>query len=279
MRKMSSDEFKKDCLDMLVELTDFLEKNNLRYILDFGTLLGCIRHKGFIPWDDDIDISMPREDYEKLYELLKKQDFSLNEKFKLAASKNKYNIYKPIYNIVDITTITKSSVRKKKYFYPVWIDIFPFDRVPNDPEFIKKTKAYYVKTQDHATMPIFNSNRKHDFIKNIYSGIVFPFSKPWLTHFNKKMSDITRNNPKGKYFDFSVDLMYHDDKDIDITKMTYDESLFSDYIYKTFEGKKFRVPKDYDRRLKDCYGDYMKLPPKEKQIPHFVSAYYLDKEK
>ena len=79
------------------------------------------------------------------------------------------------------------------------------------------------------------------------------------------------------YYEFTValkDAEYWGSKE---KTFIYDESLFNDYVYKTFEGHKFRVPKDYDKRLTDEYGDYMKLPPKDKQIPHTTGAYWVNK--
>lgn len=71
MEKMKPEEFKALTLDMMDHFAQFCEENKLRYVIDYGTLLGAVRHKGFIPWDDDIDVTMPREDYDRLFELTK----------------------------------------------------------------------------------------------------------------------------------------------------------------------------------------------------------------
>lgn len=272
LEKMTPEEFKANCLDILEELTKFLEKHNLRYFLDFGTLIGCIRHKGFIPWDDDIDIAMPREDYEKLFELLKKKDYKLTENYVLGCPRNQYTAYKTIFGIFDLRTITDSITRKSKYRYPVWIDIFAFDRVPDDKETIRKYFKLSRHTDSWSRSFITREHPTHHVLKTITGFFVRPFSKTWMNSVEKKLIKLTAENPNGKYFCF-YDGMDYIPKGKDYADIVYDESIFNDYVMKPFEGKKFRVPKDYDRRLTDCYGDYMKLPPKSKQIPHFVSAY------
>lgn len=273
MKKLTPSEFKKHTVKMLIEVTDYLEAHNLRYIIDYGTLIGCIRHKGFIPWDDDIDISMPREDLDKLYELLKKDDFSFSENLKLADTRNKYTTHNTFNKIIDINTITESKVRKKKYWYPIWIDIFPYDKIPNDEALIKKTKTYYDKTIKIAQMPLFNDFKKHKAIKAILGFFLTPFVDPWLTKINKKTASFKGN----RYYDFTASLQYRKDYGAKGDNFYCDSKLFNDYIYKTFEGHKFRVPKDYDTHLKKLYGDYMVLPPEEKRITHFENSYILEK--
>lgn len=254
---MTDEEFRKDSLKMLEIFADFCEKYNLRYILDYGTLLGAIRHKGFIPWDDDIDVSMPREDYDRLYQLVKKQDYSLDKNYKIASFLNKYSVQKPYLNLIDISTKTKSLIRKEKYFYPVWIDIFPCDHVSAliDDRPVKKyvTRAQY---------SLFEEKNKVAHFKYLLTRPFMKLNFRIAEHLAKKKNKTNTKRLHNFYAPYGMR---------DVMKPEY----FDDYIYAEFEGEKFRIPRNYDERLHALYRDYMKLPPKDKRIRHVTECYYL----
>ena len=280
MKKLSREEFKEHTVNMLIAVTNFLEENNLRYILDYGTLLGCIRHKGYIPWDDDIDISMPREDIEKMYKILEEQDFTINGTLKLADTRNKYSTHTFFNKIVDVNTIADDKLRFKKYRYPIWIDIFPYDLTPKDEATILKAKNYYDKAVASAMYPLFPHDNQN-IVKKVASKILAPFVDTRLNIVLKNITELSKKPDAKYYYDFTSNLTLrkqYGSKGKSVTDFCYDNSLFDDYTYKSFEGHKFRIPKGYDNHLSNIYGDYMKLPPKDKQVPHTTATYILDKE-
>ena len=260
-RNIDRETFKSICLDMLQSFISVCDKYELRYFVDYGTLLGAIRHKGFIPWDDDVDISMPREDYEKLYSIFEKNDNLFGKTFKLARINNKYNVYKPYLNIVDVSTVTISNVRKEKYYYPIWIDIFPVDGLKDSSKVFKDKKRI---------AKLINGGRR--FLMNEQN----VFKKIYHFIFNNKMFSIkkftkadliAKNNPATERM-----LCYYSiygDNDYVL------KSYFDNYITRSFEGVNVRVPAEYDKRLNCLYGNYMKLPPKEKRAPHSIDAFYV----
>lgn len=256
--KIDPQEAKNICLDMLVKFDEVCSSHGLRYVLDYGTLLGCIRHKGFIPWDDDIDVTMPREDYEKLTELALKDD-GLFGKYRFASIYGKNNIYKAYSNIVDPRTITYSSQRNERYFYPLWIDVFPMDFCDetNVKTTFKKVGSRLLK----GIRPLMNYKST---LKKLYVSM-FNNIKTSIPNL-KKADAIAKKSQGGALTNYFSRYGAGDLSDI---------SYYNDFVFKEFENHLFRVPREYDKRLTSCYGNYMELPPEDKRVPHFVGAYYV----
>lgn len=273
-KKLTPEEYKTVCLNLLIKFDEVCNKHQLRYIIDSGTLLGAIRHKGFIPWDDDIDISMPREDYEKLQELFDKDD-NLFGSFKLSSPYNKYNVYKPYLNLLDPSTIAYSSTRKKKYFYPIWIDIFPEDGYENVEDAFKVGKQIR-KYMAIGRFPLSKPLRARDektfinkckrLLSNVYNNIFHNIhvAKKALIKADKLAKSQKPNETVMFYFG-------KDNMNLDLSLMSY----YNERVLADFEGHKFYIPKDYDKKLKQLYGDYMKLPPEDQRLLHVTEAYYL----
>ena len=127
MRHLTLQELQQFSLDILKDVAGFCEKNNIRYSLGYGTMLGAVRPKGFIPWDDDVDIMMPREDYEKFRTIYKSKLYSFID------SRNTPDCYIAFGRVCDTKkTLASSCIPWVKKDVGVWIDIFPVDRVPDD---------------------------------------------------------------------------------------------------------------------------------------------------
>ena len=123
MKKITIEEAKKIELDILSYIDDFCQKNNIEYFINYGTLIGAVRHKGFIPWDDDIDISMTRENYDKFIEYYKND----KSKYKLLALETNKHYFNNFAKIVDSTTRIDNTRIYKSYPSGIFIDIFPMD--------------------------------------------------------------------------------------------------------------------------------------------------------
>lgn len=262
--------FKSKLLEILIEIDRICNENNLRYFLTGGTLLGAIRHKGFIPWDDDIDIAMPRPDYECLKRI---SSTTFDKRFKLTTIENDkkyYCRYAKVYH--QETTLVE-------YEYPfyvggIFVDVFPLDGMPDDK--LDKHYSQYTKAKNKLFKLYVNP---HDMLKekNIYN--FFRYYKYKLYHFFYNIPDkikICETIAQKYTFDrckYIANLNGAWGKR-EITKKEY----FEDYILADFEGYKFRIPKGYHSFLTGLYGDYMTLPPIEKQISHH-SHYFLDLKK
>lgn len=267
MHKLDINEIKQIELDILKKVADFCDSNNLKYYLTYGTLLGAIRHKGFIPWDDDIDINMPREDYDKLQSILKKQNFLINDYIELKTPDSNNYQYQFL-KVIDNRTVAYEKNMKKKYYASIWIDIFPLDKIPEESEkqkqfmnkLLKMRKYYFYTIEKKFTGKSKIGLVKYSLIKSIMTPIYFIINqKQRIAKLAKKF--INSNSP---YIFFSLNGDSY-------------KTIFKDDILEQteviFENNKFKTFKNYDKVLTQLYGDYMQLPPIEQRVAHSFDAY------
>ncbi len=263
MKKMQIDEIKRVELGILSNIADFCDKNGLKYFLAYGTLIGAIRHKGFIPWDDDIDIWMPRDDYNKLIEIFNKDN---NQKYKLI-SPNDIVARHTFVKIVDTYTCKiENGIEYKNGCLGVDIDIFPLDGEPDDDAtYVKwynklqrcyKKIYYYVRTSSGQ----FKTKVKIFVIKSLSGGKKHLLKKANKLH-NMYIYEDSNYIGTVESADNSI-------------KNRYLKEWFADYILVDFEDYKFKIPIGYDEILTKMYGDYMQLPPEGKQITHHKNNMY-----
>lgn len=241
-------------LDLLMELDRVCKKHNLTYFLIFGTLLGAVRHKGFVPWDDDIDVAMPREDYEKLLNL----SFEFN---------NPYYLQSPYSNDGSCFSFTKlrngnTSAVSKKFCYEsfnqgIWIDINPLDSYNLEGAEGKFQKVKQLGIDLGTYMRRRNPNLDEEDKKRVlnYSG-----RNPLDTV--KQVQNICRSeeNDNSQYIGIMVAGYYTYDK------QTYLKEWFRKSVDLSFCGFNFPVPQGYIDVLKTTYGDYNQMPPLEKRV-------------
>lgn len=253
-------------IDILKEFIRVCKKLNLKYFLCGGTLLGCIRHEGIIPWDDDIDVCMPRKDYEiflkKGQELLKEKYFIQNYK-----TEHEYTLnFSKIRN--SKTTFIESTVKNLNINHGVYIDIFPLDGYRPEKKIhnIKRDIIFLIhRIHISSKYNLKNPERLKIKILNILNKITK------ILYYNKSISQILEKEDKiAQKYDIS-DCIYvstHDYITKSPGKLCVPKEYFGDGIIKKFEGIEVNVPVNYDGYLKRFYGDYMQLPPEEKRIPH-----------
>lgn len=264
MKQLSLDEIKQTELSILIEFDSFCRKHNLVYFLCGGTLLGAIRHNGFIPWDDDIDVFMPRPDYEKFIELTYNKGIS--EKYETAIySKKDCFTPTPFIKIYDKTTFVEQHYSKIPL--KVWIDIFAIDGLPDDQTKIEK---YYKKLSRRKTiLGIITSDFSYQ--QKLYKKIIKIMLKPFLCLYGAER--ICRLMDKD-----SQKIKYETSNRVGVKHWGYGskEAIFkSDLVPEehSFEGHNFFIPQNFDRYLSNLYGNYMQLPPEDKRIIHGIKAY------
>ncbi len=264
MNEITLEEAKTIGVNILKSVHDFCATNNLRYSIMFGTLLGAVRHKGYIPWDDDIDIAMPREDYEFFINNFNNQYYGV-----MSYKTNKY------YPLPYAKAYSKNTIKiepfhfNKRFQIGFNIDIFPFDTIGNEKYYWSKyiNEKKYIYLFYKSLQKPYGSTKLKYVIRSLF---LLPF---WLINklICKKIDRCFINN------DVNINNYAHNE----IWEPTYNKAyvfpknMFNDVIKMEFEGNYFYASKDYDAILKIIYGDYMVLPPVEKRRGHTFKAYYL----
>ncbi len=258
-KKIPSEEIKKIEISILDYIASVCEENNIGYYLAYGTLLGAIRHHGFIPWDDDIDLYMLREDYMKFIKLVNnKQD----ERFRLFTIYNDDSFYYEFAKVIDSKTILHVENVKDNPNEGVWVDIFPLDNIS---KWVKIQKCFINVSVACRILSVYKRFPSEKRNKVFYP--LWLFSKMIGPRFFLKMTEkfaMRGNNEEmvGYMASMGISHFYFPKKWCDRICMV------------DFEGKKYPAFEQYDDYLKYQYGDYMQLPPEDKRISHPVEAYW-----
>ena len=271
MQRLSMDEVKNTELDILLEFDRFCTANKLRYLLAFGTALGAARHGGFIPWDDDIDVIMPRDDYERFLASYKDSGSS---RFKLIIYRDKTSIYH-FAKLIDRTTLVYETYLSPKYSTGLWIDVFPVDKVSIDADLsgiIAKLKRLFRMRELAVSNPETGTTKVTRAIKKVLSPISTAINPYKLS---QKMDDILINLNKTAPADRTKMGWACLDNPKAYTGTFSDSDLFPAQILK-FEGHNLPVPRNLDAILTQCYGDWHRLPPENERVAHFTEAYRLN---
>lgn len=237
-------------LQMLIILLDVCKRNNLRIWADSGTLLGCVRHGGYIPWDDDIDMIMLREDYDKLIEIAPKEIKKPYYFQSAATEKHPYPIGHAQLRM-DGTSAILPDAKRHRYHQGIFIDIFILDNVPNDIEVIKKfSTAIDIKKNDfyQVCTPMNFTTNVYAFLEKLYKQL------RWRDFYMSFEQEIKRFFNSGETRIANLSLTH------DIKRMTdksFPEEWYEETVMLPFEDILMPCPAHYDDILRTLYGDYM----------------------
>ena len=261
MKEMTLEERKVTLLNIMDCIDSFCSKKDLRYYLTGGSLLGAIRHKGFIPWDDDIDIAMPRKDYEVFSESFNAEKF---DNYIYISEKNISKYYLPYGKVIDKRTLLVENVANPVEM-GINVDVFPIDFLGDDFEFAKRMNRRIGKYRNRlkSTLLRFGKSRSlsRSIAKNIIAALSRVFSREKLIKKITKLSKKFVNQTGSKYVAIIV-MMTYGEKEI------MERKWFDGVVKVDFEGRTYNAPANYHEVLTHFYKDYMQLPPVEKRISH-----------
>ena len=251
-------------LEILVYFRDFCEAHDLRFFLASGTCLGAVRHKGFIPWDDDVDVQMPRDDYERLIRIWNKE--ADTTRFVCSVSDENYCSRFPMATIrsVNTTCIYDHSVNDD-ICQGLKIDIEYLDGTPKS-SFWKK-----IVKMEARFMALLRAERvpaRESWVLKVVSKTVLTI---FPTHSIRwKVSRLLEKRVTRFKFDKDVEYVRY------LGCSLKPRKCFDDVAYFDFEGYRMPVPSGYHEFLTQAYGDYMKLPPEEKRKPVTSNLVFYD---
>lgn len=262
-------------LEILKRLDTFCHQHDLKYFLYGGTLLGAVRHQGFIPWDDDIDIGMKRSEFNKLDDLLVSGDFDGKDYYYQSNRLEKFywsEVPKVRTNTIDV----KEDVAKTQqgYFGP-WVDIFPYDNIPDDQDLrikqykkvnrLSKIIEFFLMTKESSSDKGFNKTFKKTIRKINERFYKSYFFIPWIMKLRYK--EITKYNDQNTKAMASLTWMgFADFKGFE--QFIVERKDIDDLIYLPFEDREYLGFRNYHKILTNYYNDYMVIPDKADQQDH-----------
>ncbi|MEA4965625.1 MAG: LicD family protein [Oscillospiraceae bacterium] len=272
MQELSLREIQMGEFGVLKTLISICEAQHLRCYLFYGTLLGAVRHQGFIPWDDDVDVIMPRQDYQALMEYLTAREAELRPLQLMSPYNNRDYIY-PIARLCD-TRYYVDYQGAQEYGLGLFVDIYPYDG--------------YGATIEEAKANFRENQRLIQFI-SIAGSSKFVGSTRGALHTPLKFAAYCYARLKGaQYFIGKLEkkaaaLSFEDNVYVGCSvwdnedRWIFKREWFEKTVCLPFEGESFPAPAGYDAALRQCYGDYMQLPPEEDRIGHhYYTAYRKD---
>ena len=265
MRQLNIEEIKLIQLEILKDIHSYCTANHLLYSLAYGSLLGAVRHKGYIPWDDDIDIMMPRDDYDRFVSSYESNRFKIAEREK---DKSYYisfaNVHDPNTRLIEQTDLPQSE-------FGVYVDVFPLDNIPDNESDLKRLMMKKRILNYIYTLKVVKIRRRSSVWKNLVLAVskllLNPLSFDWIVNNMIKICKSYKGIQTKR-----VGLIAPSDS---TRREIWASSIFNDYVLLPFEDGEFSCVADYDSVLRSMYGDYMQLPPEEKRVSHHMCEAYI----
>ncbi len=263
---LTREECRKVQIALLENISKICDEHSISYSLAYGSLLGAVRHKGYIPWDDDIDVLLLRKDYERLSKVLKSQK---NVAWMDVLEESTENNVFPYMKVVDNRTVVKADDNNASH--GIWIDIFPIDNLP-DNAIVRKLflfRCVIKRAMVLSSITDFSSKNlgKKGIAKKILFWIVKILGQKRVVKSYQHL--MTRYAEKNTKYVGCLASAY-------IEKEAMERSVYNDTVLMEFEGHRFACLKEFDRYLSHLYGDYMKLPDENKRKTHEIVAWSIE---
>lgn len=267
MQEMTTEDIQHVSLEILKDVHNFCVENNIKYTLQGGSLLGAVRHNGFIPWDDDVDIAMPRPDYERFCEIYKSR-----RNYELICKENSQGCLIAFARVCEMvrTYVDCTQLPWNDKSTGIWIDIFPLDGAEDDVIQVKKRIRRMKRLWIHS-FRIRTAKRKYSSYETYWEKFIHMFRKALFGRQDIMNSYIS----KCKQISYGVTAHYCNWAYLDYGVHEYHRTtVLEKCILHDFEDTKFFIMQGYNEALHEKFGDYMKLPPEEKRKARHLFQYY-----
>ena len=264
-KKLDIDEIKEVELGVMDYIHNICREKGINYSLAYGSLLGAVRHRGFIPWDDDLDIALKRDQYDQLYQAILEDNNSI---YKVVSWENDSRYPYPFYRVYDSRTVYENNYIQNDIELGICVDVFPFDDYKDVNKEITKLDMY----RRLSVYTLYGIRNKEAGIKNIVRYLMLVvFRLTRVKTWNKKLNDCSKAPVDGEYIDYLMESKKYSTK--------LDAKALDEVVECKFEDRVYNIPKDYDHILTTIYGsDYMEIPSLEKRIQHDDFVAYIKKE-
>lgn len=263
MKRLMQDAAKERTVNLLTEFADYCDTHNLRYYMIGGTLLGAVRHKGFIPWDDDIDVGMPRPDYRKFIELQSK-----NQTMDFRCIENNTSNF-PFMKVIDKQTFVKQPYTIKSETSCLWVDVFPLDGWAVDE---RQAGKELVEWKRWHRLSVYAQVKLGQGTTKLRAFLKIPIALVakalGLKNIARKMSRLAQ-----KYDYESSDWVGNFAWACYGIHERVPKEWFEQRVKLPFEGHEFWAPEEWDKYLTQIYGDYMTPPPEDKRVNHNMEVW------
>ena len=254
-RRLSEEEIKEVELGVMDYIHNLCQKENINYSLAYGTLLGAVRHKGYIPWDDDVDISLKRDEYDKLYQAVLRDNDPI---YKVASWENDARYPYPFYRVYDARTVYENNYIENDIDLGICVDVFPFDYYADVNKEMVKLDTY----RRLSVYTLYGIHSKNAGLKNIIRYLlVLVFRLTRVKTWNKKMNLLSMQADDND----SIDYLMENKK----TSTKFEKTLLDKVMDSPFEDRTYKIPEASHQILSAIYGDdFMEIPPVEKRVKH-----------
>ena len=254
-RRLSEEEIKEVELGVMDYIHNLCQKENINYSLAYGTLLGAVRHKGYIPWDDDVDISLKRDEYDKLYQAVLRDNDPI---YKVASWENDSRYPYPFYRVYDARTVYENNYIENDIDLGICVDVFPFDYYADVNKEMVKLDTY----RRLSVYTLYGIHSKNAGLKNIVRYLlVLVFRLTRVKTWNKKMNLLSMQANDSD----SIDYLMENKR----TSTKFEKTLLDKVMDSPFEDRTYKIPEAFHQILSAIYGDdFMEIPPVEKRVKH-----------
>ena len=266
--RMTQKEIQAVCMDMLRLVDRICKAEGIPYFLSGGTLLGAVRHQGFIPWDDDIDLMMPRPEFERFLKVAPKY---MNERYALVHCTLPGDYAMPWIRIWDQHTLLVPSHTQKVFTGCLFLDVFPIDALPDSETlsklFFKRIRAHDILLKCARRKALWSDERLQWMKKLLMAVTSVRAPRKWACDLDRAAK--RRRFDRARYAGVVTVTHYGSRERMPV-------EVFRGSVPVTFEGEQFPAPIGYDTYLRGLYGDYMQLPPEDQRYSrHNMEAYML----